>query len=111
LYIYSERTEDLLFSNGQLVEGFFARAKGLLFRESIASDEAMIFERCKSVHTIGMMFSIDLIFLDEKKTVLKIVERLKPNRVAGCSYANYVIEAQSGSCSSRGILVNDKLQF
>jgi len=100
-----------LFTNGQVVTGFFARAKGLLFRKSISLDEAMIFEKCKSVHTIGMRFSIDLVFLDKNKIVIKTVEYLKPNRIASCSRANYVLEAKSGSCLNRGILVNDKLQF
>lgn len=109
--IYSNKNKELLFTRGQLVTGFFARAKGLLFRDSIELDEAMIFEKCKSVHTIGMRFSIDLVFLDKNKTVLKVVEHLKPYRIAGCSRAKYVLEAKSGSCLNRGILVDDKLQF
>ena len=44
------------------------RRRGLLGRESLGATEGLLLTPCKAVHTIGMRFPIDLIFIDYPKT-------------------------------------------
>lgn len=40
------------------------RARGLLDRDGLGPDEALLIRRCRSVHTFGMRFTIDVVLLD-----------------------------------------------
>jgi uncharacterized membrane protein (UPF0127 family) len=50
----------------QLADNFMTRLKGLLGRTGLKSDEALIIQPCKSVHTCFMRFPIDVIFLNNE---------------------------------------------
>lgn len=56
------------------------RARGLLGRDHLAPDSALLLERTRSVHTIGMRFEIAVAFLDAGLRVLEVV-RVPPDRV------------------------------
>ena len=56
------------------------RRIGLLGRRALAPDEAMLFERARSVHTVGMRFEIAAVLLGAQLEVREIV-RLRPGRI------------------------------
>lgn len=56
------------------------RARGLLGRDQLAPDSALLLERTRSVHTVGMRFEIAVAFLDAGLRVLEVV-RVPPGRV------------------------------
>jgi len=56
------------------------RRRGLLARRTLASDEAMLFERARSVHTFAMRFEIAVALLDAHLVVRRLV-RLQPRRL------------------------------
>ena len=58
-----------------------ARAVGLLSRDGLAPGEALWIVPSRGVHTCGMRFTIDVIALDEKGTVIDCVSNLKPWRL------------------------------
>jgi uncharacterized membrane protein (UPF0127 family) len=49
------------------------RARGLLARASLEPNEALLLERTRSVHTIGMRFHLAIALLDEGFRVLEVV--------------------------------------
>src|SRR3954452_3426009 len=73
-----------------VARGFRARLLGLAFRRS--APEALLISRCRSVHTCGMRFAIDVVFLDGEGRVLRVAERVRPWRVVSCRGARAVIE-------------------
>lgn len=56
------------------------RARGLLGRTELAHNQALLLERCRSVHTFGMRFPIDAVLLDRTWRVVSVV-RLAPGRL------------------------------
>lgn len=66
-----------MIENIEISGGFWSKLKGLLFRDSINEDEAMLFLNCSRVHTSFMKFDICVIYLDEKFNVIEH-EILKP---------------------------------
>jgi uncharacterized protein len=56
------------------------RMHGLLGREGLPHGRAMLLERTRSVHTIGMRFEVSVAFLDRELNVLA-VKRVPPGRV------------------------------
>ena len=57
-----------------------------------------------------MRFAIDAVFLDAEGTVLKVVEGLRPWRVAGCRGAKAVLEFAAGEAEQRGIRPGDRVE-
>lgn len=75
---------------------FFSRLKGLLFREKLGVADCIIIDPCGSIHTIGMGYSIHIIFLSNDYTILKVRNNLPPNRFCiGPSRSSKVVEFSS----------------
>ena len=75
--------------------GFRRRLLGLALRRR-EPDHALLIPHCRSVHTFGMRFPLDLIWLDERGRVLALDERVPPRRVRSRRIAAAVIETPAG---------------
>jgi hypothetical protein len=72
------------------------RKKGLLGRDSIPDDYALIIAPCSAVHTFGMRTPLDLVFVAKNGTVTKTCRGVQPWRMAGSMRAHAVVEAAPG---------------
>ena len=59
---------------------FLSRLKGLLGTRVLNEDEACWLVPCNMVHTFGMRYPIDIVFLNQKNEVVSMIQNLKPNR-------------------------------
>jgi uncharacterized membrane protein (UPF0127 family) len=83
-------------------------SKGLLGRKSFTG--AILLGHTRSVHTVGMRFSVDVAFLDKDHVVLDTVT-LSPLRVALPRWrAHSVLEAESGAFERWRLQVGDQLE-
>ncbi len=83
------------------------RRRGLLGRDDITG--ALLIERCRSVHTVGMNFEIDVAYLDAGRRVVHIVT-MRPGRIGRPRLgARSVIEARAGAFERWRIRVGDSL--
>jgi uncharacterized protein len=73
------------------------RSKGLLGRKGLAPGEALWIVPCEAVHTFGMQFSLDLVYLDRKHRIKKIKKNVPPWRISACLTAHSVVELPAGS--------------
>jgi uncharacterized membrane protein (UPF0127 family) len=84
-----------------------ARMRGLLGRDGI--DGALLLEPCRSVHTIGLRFPIDVAFCDSGLVVVRIV-RLGRHRVARPVLRSHsVLEAEAGAFARWELRLGDQL--
>ena len=88
-----------------------ARRKGLLGRNGLAPGEGLWIVPCESVHTFGMKFPIDLIYLDRHKKVKKVRSGVPPWRLSACLSAHSVVELASGTVRTTQTKAGDKLEF
>ena len=72
------------------------RLLGLAFRRYPPHGWALLFPRCRSVHTFGMRFAIDVVFLDSRGRVVRVVCGLRPGRIVLCRRAESVLELRAG---------------
>lgn len=73
-----------------------ARRRGLARLESLPSDRALRIPQCPSVHTFGMRFPLDLIWLDKRDRVVRVDRNVPPRRMRMCARARTVIETVGG---------------
>ena len=71
------------------------RLTGLAGRRSLPAGVALEIPRCRSVHTFGMRFAVDLAWLDGDRRVVRIDRAVPPWRVRTCRQARSVLEADS----------------
>jgi uncharacterized membrane protein (UPF0127 family) len=87
------------------------RNKGLLGREGLNPGEGLWILPCQSVHTFGMQFSIDLVYLDRKHRIRKVRSNVPPWRISACLSAHSVIELPAGTIRDTGSCSGDMLEF
>ncbi|NKJ50364.1 hypothetical protein CIC12_27305 [Burkholderia sp. SG-MS1] len=87
------------------------RLRGLLTRERLAPGEALLLERCASVHTFGMRFAIDVVFVDRNRRVVAIHREVPRCRVLFDLRAALTLEMPAGGASQHGLSVGDPLVF
>jgi hypothetical protein len=89
-----------------------ARFVGLLGTAAIAEGEGLWIVPCRSVHTLGMRYPIDVAFIDARGVVVGILEGLPPNRVGRVfREARGALELPSGILAATGTVPGDRLVF
>lgn len=90
---------------------FWERMRGLLGRAPLQADEGMLIRDCGMVHTVGMGYALDVVFIDKKGVVRKLVRDLAPRRMAGAFGAVTTLELASGSAAQLGLQVGDAVRW
>ena len=73
-----------LFYDGNGIEiteckSFFSRFKGFMFKKNIK--DALLFNRCNSIHTFFMKENIDVIMCDNDNKVLFVYKDIHKNKI------------------------------
>ena len=85
------------------------RTRGLLLRRCPNRQTAWLLRRCSTIHTFGMFYPIDVLFCDASGRIVRILERVRPWRLARCSGARIVWELRAGAARSWGWKLGDRI--
>ncbi len=90
--------------------GYFARLRGLLGR-TLPAQGGMLLTPCSAIHTIGMGYAIDALYLDRQGRVLRIDESIAPGKIMPQQRgAKHVLELPDGSAKRRSLTAGDTLE-
>lgn len=87
------------------------RRTGLLKHSGLDPGEGLWIAPCESVHSFGMKFAIDVVYLDRKKKVRKVRKNMVPWRVSACLSAHSVLELPVGAIETSRTQAGDQLEF
>jgi hypothetical protein len=87
------------------------RRTGLLKHAGLAEGEGLWIVPCEGVHTFGMKFAIDVVFLSKKRVVLKVRKDMAKRRLSLCLRAHSVLELPSGMAEKTATQAGDQLEF
>ncbi len=108
--LVNQRNGYIVSTQIEYADTWLSRLVGLLADSSLKKHEALWLSPCKSVHTIGMRFSIDVVFLDKYNRIKKLGESVKPFRFCKAAKGTHsVLELPSGIIQSAGLQRGDKL--
>ena len=83
-----------------MAEDFWSRLRGLLGKKNLGFGEGLLLDPCKAVHSLGMGFSLEVIYLNQQNRVIHATI-LKPNRFSPyISNARQVLEVPLGTLSN-----------
>jgi uncharacterized protein len=80
-----------------VAERFTSRLLGLAFLSRERAGPGLVLPRCRGVHTFGMRFRLDLLFLGPGGAPLEVRRSVPPGRVARCRRAAAVLELPAGA--------------
>ncbi|MHB8781330.1 MAG: DUF192 domain-containing protein [Candidatus Geothermincolia bacterium] len=88
------------------------RRRGLLGTDGLRRGDGLVLRPCRSVHTFGMRYPIDVIFLDREGRVLRVIGRLRPRRMTLPVWrAATALELPAGTAESTGTRPGDRLEL
>jgi uncharacterized membrane protein (UPF0127 family) len=83
-YVYNQTRETFVATEVSVANNYLLRLVGLLGKTArwAQPGRGLLIIPCHGVHTLGMMFPLDLIFLNREKRVIHIEEYVRPFRVS-----------------------------
>jgi uncharacterized protein len=114
LYVYNKTRETFVATDTMVAASYLSRLVGLLgkTRNWAQLGRGLWIVPSSGVHTIGMLFPIDLIFLNKEKEVVYIEEHVRPFRISKVSLrAESVLELPAHAIFRSGTKVGDRLEI
>ncbi len=103
--------DDRVIQNISKTSNFLERMRGLLGSPPLNENEGLLIVPCSSVHTFGMSYAIDLVFLDEQWIIVKTVSALKPWRISASNAASMVVELAVDSLDKLQLTTGQQLEW
>jgi uncharacterized membrane protein (UPF0127 family) len=111
MLVRNETRNRILGASVDVADTSIKRQKGLLGRDSLPPGQGLWIVPCEAIHTFGMRFPIDVVYLDRKKKVRKICKAMRPWRLSMCLFAHSVLEFPAGIIEETGTQAGDRLHF
>ncbi len=102
----------VLAERADRAESFLARLVGLLARRPLADGEGLWISPCRGVHSIGMRYPIDVLFLDGQGKVIGAIQDFPPMRLTGIfREAKGALELPQGIIRRTDTVCGDFVEF
>ncbi len=114
VYVYNKTRETFVATEADVADSYLRRLVGLLGKtQSWAKlGTGLWIVPSRGVHTIGMLFPIDLIFLNRNKEVVHLEEYVRPFRISRVSLkASSVLELPPHTIYRSGTQVGDRFEI
>ena len=112
LQVQNLSKDNCVVDQGWAADNSWKKMVGLLKHSYLNKGEGMWIPGCNWIHSIGMKFEFDAVFINRKKQVVKIVTQIAPNRfLAPVWRASGVVELPSGGVFNCGVEVGDQLEL
>ena len=93
-------------------DNFLTRLIGLLKRKHLGPEEALWLMPSKGIHTIGMKFPIDVVFLNRGHHVVGLMSGLLPYRISTVHLSGYsVLELPNGTIKKSCTEIGDQFEI
>jgi len=114
VYVYNQTRETFVATQAIVADGYFSRLIGLLGRTKRWAHlgAGLWIVPSRGVHTIGMLFPIDLVFLSKDKEVVHVEEVVRPFRISRVSFkAASVLELPAHTIYRTGTRIGDRFEI
>jgi uncharacterized membrane protein (UPF0127 family) len=112
--VYNRTRERFIATHAKVADGYFSRLVGLLGTTPrwARPGAGMWIVPSYGVHTIGMLYALDLIFLDRHYVVVEVQEHVRPFRISKVSLkAKSLLELPTHTVFRTETRVGDQLEI
>lgn len=112
VFVYNKTKETFLAFRVEVCDSIFGRLRGLLGKTSLPPDSGVWIVPANAVHTVGMLFSFDLVLIDKNFKVVGLRELVRPFRITlPKGGAESVLELPAHSIFRSRTQIGDQLQI
>jgi uncharacterized protein len=102
----------ILVTRGEIAASWWSRLRGLLGHPPLHSGEGLLLRGEKAIHTVGMGFAIDVLFLDRTGEVVHLIRAMEPLRASPfIGGAADVLELPTGTIAATGTQLGDQIEL
>jgi len=110
IQVVNQRNGQFIVESGKLANTFKARLIGLTTYKELGHGQGMIIMPCSVIHTFGMQFPIDVIFVSNDDEIVYAIKGMKPNRISPhIKDSGYIIEVPIGQIKATNSIIGGKL--
>jgi len=96
----------------RVADGFYTRLIGLLRDRQLEHGDGLWIVPCNSIHSIGMKFIFDAVFLDKELRVVHLMQEMKPWRISKMVFSSHsVLEVPAGIIAQTGTEIGDMFEM
>jgi uncharacterized protein len=101
-----------LVTDGVVADNWWTRLRGLLGHAPLKPGEGLLLRGEKAIHSVGMSFAIDVLFLDRTGCIVHLIPAMPPLRFSPfVARAVDVLELPAGTIRQTGTTVNDQVEL
>lgn len=102
----------MLVTQGAVADQWWSRLRGLLGHAPLQAGEGLLLRGEKAIHTIGMGFPIDVLFLDAHGCLVHLIPDMGAMRASPfVSRAANVLELPAGTAAQTGTRLGDQIEI
>src|SRR5215468_729286 len=110
VFVYNKTKETFLAFRVGIADTFAGRLIGLLGKRSLKADGGAWIVPANAIHTIGMLFSFDVVMIDKNFKVVGLRELIRPFRITRPNFrAESVIELPAHTIFRSRTEIGDQL--
>lgn len=110
VFVYNRTKETFLAYRVKVADSILSRLVGLLGKRSLRPDSGLWIVPSSGVHTLGMLFTIDVVFLDKNLKVVGLRELLRPFSITSLNLqAESVLELPAHTIIKSRTEIGDQL--
>jgi hypothetical protein len=87
MQLYNQTRRALVVETLEVPTTLIMRMRGLLGRSRLALGSGMLLRNCRWIHTFGMRFPIDVVFLNREMRVVRTIHAMPPWRLSPLVWA------------------------
>ncbi len=98
----------VLVEHGTVARNLWTRLRGLLARPPLQAGDGLLLRGEKAIHTVGMGYPIDVLFLDRAGRIVHLYHSMPPLRASPfVRRAEDILELPPGILASTGTILGD----
>lgn len=112
--VYNKTRKRFVAAHAKVADGYFSRLVGLLgtTRRWVRPGNGLWIVPSHGVHTIGMLYALDLVFLNRDQVVVHVEEYVRPFRISKVTFkAESVLELPDHTVFRTETRVGDQLEI
>ena len=99
-------------TRGVVANSWWTRLKGLLGHAPLQSGEGLLLRGEKAIHTVGMGFPIDVVFIDRAGRIVHLIPNMGPFRFSPFVFRSVdVLEIAAGQAAQTGTQLGDQIEI
>lgn len=108
----NQTRHQVIVTDGVVADTWWARLKGLLGHAPLKTGEGLLLRGENAIHTVGMSFPIDVLFLDKTGKIVYLIPEMGALRFSPfVRQATDVLELPAGIIARTGTTLGDQIEL